>query len=202
MVIESTEAVFYTCLFLLPGFIINAIIDSFAPSVRSSDTKYFLSCLLYSIVNCSFASFVYVFLKDCFYQAAPVLYWFLIILVTVIFATLIAIAIGLIKQKEILECVCSCIGLRKIHPIPSAWDYSFSKQQASWVIVTLETGEVIYGKYSSNSFASSDPNERDLYLEKTYTLDQNKKWIEDPKSNGILISKDAIQAIEFLTGGT
>lgn len=53
--------------------------------------------------------------------------------------------------------------VNKIHPVPTAWDYYFSKQEEAWIIVTLKNGKTIYGKFSEHSFASSDAEERDLY---------------------------------------
>ena len=37
-----------------------------------------------------------------------------------------------------------------------------------------------------------------LYIQKTYVINENMIWQEDDKSKGILISKDAIETIEFL----
>ena len=88
--------------------------------------------------------------------------------------------------------------VNKIHPVPTAWDYYFSKQKESWIIVTLKNGKTIYGKFSNHSFASSDAEERDLYIEKTYNIKEDMTWVEDDKSNGILVTKDEVETIEFL----
>ena len=53
MTIDSMEVVFYTCIFLLPGFIIKSVMDTLVPPAKHNDSKYFFSCLLYSIVNCA-----------------------------------------------------------------------------------------------------------------------------------------------------
>ena len=42
MTIDSFEVVFYTCIFLLPGFIIKSIMDTLVPPIKHNDTKYFL----------------------------------------------------------------------------------------------------------------------------------------------------------------
>ena len=88
--------------------------------------------------------------------------------------------------------------VNKIHPVPTAWDYYFSKQEEAWIIVTLKNGKTIYGKFSEHSFASSDAEERDLYIEKTYNIKEDMTWVEDDKSNGILVPKDEVETIEFL----
>jgi len=55
------------------------------------------------------------------------------------------------------------------HPVPTAWDYKFSNLGTRYVIIDLKDGSIIYGKYSNNSFSSSIPEERDIYIEEVYT---------------------------------
>lgn len=198
MTIDSFEVVFYTCIFLLPGFIIKSIMDTLVPPIRHNDTKYFLSCLLYSIVNCAVWSWVYLLLNKIS-EEHPIMYWFLLLTITVIGSTLLAVFIGTIKQKGLIELLFSKMRINKIHPVPTAWDYYFSKQEESWIIVTLKNGKTIYGKFANQSFAASDPEDRDLYIEKTYSINNDMTWQEDEKSKGILVSKNEIETIEFLT---
>lgn len=198
MTIDSLEVVFYTCVFLLPGFIIKSVIDTLVPPIKHNDSKYFFSCLLYSIVNCAIWSWMYLLLNRISYNR-PIIYWISLLVVTVVGATLVAFIIGVAKQKGIIEWVFKKIGINKIHPAPTAWDYYFSKQEESWIVVTLKSGKTIYGKFSEHSFSSSDAEERDLYIEKTYILKDDMTWEEDEKSKGILIAKEEIETVEFFT---
>ncbi len=198
MTIDSLEVVFYTCVFLLPGFIIKSVIDTLVPPIKHNDSKYFFSCLLYSIVNCAIWSWMYLLLNRISYNR-PIIYWISLLVVTVVDATLVAFIIGVAKQKGIIEWVFKKIGINKIHPAPTAWDYYFSKQEESWIVVTLKSGKTIYGKFSEHSFSSSDAEERDLYIEKTYILKDDMTWEEDEKSKGILIAKEEIETVEFFT---
>ena len=197
MTIDSFEVVFYTCIFLLPGFIIKSIMDTLVPPIKHNDTKYFFSCLLYSVVNCAVWSWAYLLLNKIS-EEHPTIYWISLLAITVVGATLLAIFIGVVKQKGFIEWLFAKMRVNKIHPVPTAWDYYFSKQEESWIIVTLKNGKTIYGKFSEHSFASSDAEERDLYIEKTYNIKEDMTWVEDDKSNGILVAKDEIETIEFL----
>lgn len=197
MTLESLDVVFYTCIFLLPGFIIKSIIDTLIPPKRYNDAKYFFGCLLYSIVNCAIWSWAYIWASKISTKH-PTAYWLLILAITVIGATSLALLIGIVKQKGWIEIFFLKLKVNKIHPVPTAWDYYFSQQKETWIIVTLKSGKVIYGKYSTESFSSSDPEERDIYIEKTYILDDNMVWNEDEKSNGVFVSKEDIETIEFL----
>jgi hypothetical protein len=44
-----------------------------------------------------------------------------------------------------------------------------------FVMVTLSDGSTVGGIYGSHSFASSDPTERDLFLQETYDTDGNSR---------------------------
>ena len=98
LTIESFDAVFYTCIFLIPGYIIKSILDIMVPPVRHNDTKFFLSCLCYSILNCAAWSWAYI-LVSAVANTHPVKYWFLLLTVTVIGAFVIAFIFGIFRQK-------------------------------------------------------------------------------------------------------
>lgn len=196
--IESFDAVVYTCIFLLPGFIIKSVIDTLIPSEKSNDIKYFFSCLSYSIINCAIWSWIYILITKL-QTGHSVVYWLLFLIVTIVGAVILALSIGIIKQKKLINLLFFKFKINKKQPEPTAWDYFFAKQEEAWVIVTLKSGKTVYGKYSVNSFASSIPEERDIYIEKTYLFDEEKGWIEDKRSKGILIFKEEIETIEFFS---
>lgn len=196
MTIDSFDVVYYTCIFILPGFIMRAVIDAITPSGRTSDSKYYLSCLAYSIVNCAVWSWIYKILNDKVYGK---LYWIEIVLVTIIGAVIVATFIGIIKQSGIIKKLLNKVKINISNPIPTSWDYFFSKQKSNWIVVTLVNGKSVMGFYSFESFASSDPEERDIFIEEVYDVNDEYKWIKNEKSKGILISKDQISTIEFLS---
>ncbi|MBR2883394.1 MAG: hypothetical protein IKB93_01255 [Clostridia bacterium] len=199
MLIESFDVVFYTAIFVLPGFIINGIISAFNPTQKLSEGVLLLKCLLYSIIHCAVWSWLYklIFMIEHKY---PKTYWFVLVVATIIAATIIAVIIGLIQQKQIIRKILSHFNLHISHPVPNSWDYCFSRRGSSWVIVTLIDDKMIYGWFSTNSFASSESDERDLFIEKTYTVDDNNNWTEATSNEGIYISKEQIKTIEFLKG--
>lgn len=59
MTIDSINVVFYTCIFLLPGYIIQEIITSLTPSKQYSDNVKLLRFLGYSILNLAVWSWLY-----------------------------------------------------------------------------------------------------------------------------------------------
>lgn len=88
------------------------------------------------------------------------------------------------------------IKLPLLNPAPTAWDYKFASRKTEWIIVTLKNGEQIFGWFGKQSIASSEKNERDIYIEKVYTVDMGTGiWMPTP--NSLLIKQDQIEYLEF-----
>ena len=65
-----------------------------------------------------------------------------------------------------------------------------------WVLVTLKDGTRFAGYCGPESFMSSDPTERDMYIEQIYDLDSDDNWVNVGKKE-VLIASGEIQTIEF-----
>jgi hypothetical protein len=63
MTIDSLDVVFYTAIFIMPGFIIKSIIDTLNPPKKINDSIFFILCLAYSLVNCAVCSWAYVLIR-------------------------------------------------------------------------------------------------------------------------------------------
>lgn len=83
------------------------------------------------------------------------------------------------------------------HPTESAWDWKFMDTNDEWVIITLKDGTRFFGFYGKNSFASSDPQRRDVYIQWIYDIDENGDLKYSRK--GLLITAGEIKTIEFLS---
>jgi hypothetical protein len=84
-----------------------------------------------------------------------------------------------------------------VHPIPSAWDWKFGSLSPSWVIVTLKNDHKIYGFLGNKSFISSDPKERDVYIEQVWTVDRKNRWTRNEQWS-VLIPHGEIRVVEFM----
>ena len=195
MQIDSFNAVLYTSIFLLPGFIINGIIDSINPPNKQSESRYFLKCLFYSIISCGFWSWLFGIIHEC-KKLTSYGHWIFLALTAILGSSLLGFLIALAKQKEWVQRLAARCKINTINSIPTAWDYFFSKQEPCFVIVTLLDGKIMQGWYGGNSFSSSSSDERDIYIERS--LDEN--WVPDKESLGFYISKDQIKYIEFKRG--
>lgn len=197
MTLANFDVVFYTSIFVLPGFLIKEIINSLSPPKKSSDGIYFLSCMVYSICNCAVWSWLYNIIYSLHINH-PNWYWVLIVLTTILGAILFALIVGIVKQKHLISKLLRKSPLNFIDSTPTAWDYYFSKQKSAWIIVTLKDDKTVYGLFSDLSFASSEQEERDIYIEEIYDINGKNEWVKDERTDGIYIPKDMIKTIEFL----
>lgn len=119
--------------------------------------------------------------------------WFLYLAVV---PALFGVALGVNVQKDLLRRALRRIGLNPIHAIPTAWDWKFSRMTGEWVLVTLRNGTRFAGYCGPDSFVSSDPDNRDLYIQWVYDIDDDSGW-RPRGENGVLIAAGEISTIEF-----
>ncbi len=123
--------------------------------------------------------------------------WFLLVFVLPV---ILGLLLGYDAQKQFLyrffRWVGRRIGLNPVHGMPSAWDRKFGNMNEQWVLVTLNDGTRFGGFLGEDSFMSSDPNERDIYIQWIYDIDKNNNW-SSRGDNGILIAADKIRTMEF-----
>ena len=200
---NSFSYVFYIGLFVLPGFLIKSILSAAAPAKKERDMSYFLSCLFYSLINCAAWSWMY---YAVYHWATtpgrqhPVLFWIFSILITLAGSLVIGLLIILaknLKQSKWAVKWLDKLDLNTVHPFQTAWEFIFSKRKTNWVEITLKDGSKIFGLYACNSF-TSDSDERDIFIEKRYDVDDKGEWVEDAGSDGVYISTGQIKTIEFL----
>lgn len=126
----------------------------------------------------------------------------LVLVLPAVFGTVL----GAFAQLDLLSKLLNCklllwTGLKIAHPIPTSWDYVFANlKSAVWILVTLKSGERIFGLFGGQSFASSDLSQRDLYIEDI----RNEDWSpieDDGRTRGIWLSEEEIRLVEIIPIG-
>jgi len=112
---------------------------------------------------------------------------------------LAAIILAAFDQRRWFVWLAARVGVAAVDPSPGGWDYFFGKRESAFVIVGLKDGSKVFGYFGSNSMASTDATNRDIYLERVYRPpdDPSDPWIEVVGSRGILIPQSEMQYIEF-----
>ena len=199
MTLGSLDVVLYTCLFLVPGFIIDDIVNAFCTSKKRDTNIAILRYLMFSVIHCALWAPAYIKLVTLISTAPTTVSWLYIGLVSVVGAFFTGLVLGFMIRGQFLHKIFALLGINVSLSIPTSWDYKFSTiEWTRWVIIYLACDKTVYGLLSTKSYASIDSSERDIYVEKVYTLDENKKWIMQTRSDGMLIPKDQIRFIEIL----
>jgi len=85
------------------------------------------------------------------------------------------------------------------HPTAKPWDYVFAQRKPFWIKITLKNGNIIGGKYSEKSFASSSPAKEQIYLEETWIINSDGGFErEKDQTDGIIVMSDEILHLELI----
>lgn len=103
--------------------------------------------------------------------------------------------VGIAAHREFIYRLLRRCGMDPVHVYPSAWEWTAANCPGDWVLVTLKGGRRFGGRCNQRMFFSTDPAERDVFLDETYDLDDNDEWV--PRRNSILISAGEISTLEF-----
>ncbi|HEX8232366.1 MAG TPA: DUF6338 family protein [Caulobacteraceae bacterium] len=130
--------------------------------------------------------------------ALPITRWALNALEYGLVPVTIGLMLAVANQWELGRRLANRIGLNPIHGIPTAWDWSFHQASSgAWLLITLKDGSEVAGLYGEQSFASTSPAERDIYLERVYARVDGGAWEPLPEDRGILLRGEEIRFVEF-----
>lgn len=187
--------------FAIPGVLTEFYVRQFKPSKKISEQFELYILITFSVVEW-------------------VLFYFIVSILTTIYASMPSCIKEIIPQFILdygeyvlmLGIIWGCakvflkwnkIRVKKLLPLDTAWDSFFLFNPHVFMEIHLINGDIIYGEYANKSYASSNGENMDIYLERIYETDQDKKLIFDAEdkpieirgNKGILILKDQIQYI-------
>jgi hypothetical protein len=194
---HGTENLRLILVFIVPGLIALFVRSRFITGRSPSPTENLLIFLVLSLI---YYSFITPFIESILSVREPWLaragVWILVILAG---PALFGLVLGIAAQREWGSWFANKFDLSIVHVIPAAWDWRFSKvpRGGMFIMVTLTNGDKVAGFFGSNSFASSDTGERDVYIEEEFTVTKEGEWKPRPETVGILIPVKEIKYVEF-----
>lgn len=192
--LKSLDDVFMVLGFLVPGLVVLFVRSQFVTRRNLPHSAAVLSYFTVSIIYCAIAfPFVDYVLSIEEPHYAKALAWFSLIFVG---PAALGLLLGLNVQKNITLRFLRRLGLNPVHVMPTAWDWKFGNMSYEWILVTLKDGTRFAGFCGGGSFASSEPSERDIYIQWVYDIDDDGVWISRGET-GVLIAAAEIQTIEF-----
>lgn len=109
---------------------------------------------------------------------------------------LFGLLLGLNVRMGWTNALLSRTGLQTVHPVDCAWDWHFGKCEEGWILATLKDGTKWAGHMGPNSFMSSNPAERDIFIEKVYEIvEEGTPWV--PRVSSVWIAQGELQSLEF-----
>lgn len=86
-------------------------------------------------------------------------------------------------------------------PTPRAWDFAFRDIEPTYVRVLTQDGTWLGGWYGVNSFVSSYPEPREIFIETAHRMGPDGSFgPEQVGTGGMYIRCDDIRAVEFVDG--
>lgn len=84
-------------------------------------------------------------------------------------------------------------------PTPTAWDFGFTGREPGWIRVMTADGLWIGGWFDSESYASSYPEERELFIARQFSMAADGEFgSEVPDSAGVYVRCNDIRVVEFV----
>lgn len=192
--LTNIDSLYLALIFIVPGLIIYYVRAQFLTGRLQKPSESLLSYLALSLVYGSIAvPILDELVRSSTENDVGVFYWVLLILVG---PAVFGLALGLLLQTNIFRWFLAKIHLNPVHAMPTAWDWKFSGMQGQLVLVTLKNNTKFAGYCGGRSFMSSEPGERDIYIEKIYRLGDNDSW-SDSGHHSLLIAQGEISTIEF-----
>jgi hypothetical protein len=198
MKLETLPDLYFVLAVFVPGFIYNGVLRQFVPLYASTQKEtVFIKLLAASAFNYALCAPLIYFLyrPDLIGNGLRAVIWVLVVLVA---PTLLALTRARLLRHDGLRWFFRLLKLRPISPIPTGWDWMFSRTDPCFVLITLTDGTEIAGFFGANSMASSDPDRRDIYIEKVYKVSADTTaWTELEGSLGMHINGNQIAYMEF-----
>lgn len=173
--------------FIVPGFIIMKIIRLKVPNKEFLLKDVIFEAFAYSLINIAFLGWIPYFLLKNGYEICAIIAFILILTICPVILALLYVKF--INSKLFRD--------RFNIQIPTAWDWYFSQRPICLVRIYLKDGNEIIGYFGESSYATSFPNDGNIYLEQVYVKNEKNELIASEGSSGILISKDSYSLIEF-----
>jgi len=198
LIFKGIIALFYSIMFLLPGFLLYTMQNTLSPRHEESQYLFLLKFLTYSCLNyvpyISIIYIIFVLQKGQFILSHPILSIYILIFIIFINPLIIGGSSFFIYRWT---CKFNCSSIHS-----TAWDFVFKQKQSAWILVTLKDDSKIAGKYAKGSqvsLSSKDNRNKgsDIYIKEIYELNKKNKWVCPNRISSMWISGEEIKYIEF-----
>jgi Family of unknown function (DUF6338) len=184
--IKSIEQIYIVLVFLAPGLIAVYFRSLFITGRRPKTLEYTVE---YVIISAVYFALALPLVELVIAIREP--NWLRVISWTAllgILPALIGVVLGAGSQKGWWRFIFGKARLALVSSYPTAWDWVFGRLRGpTYVMVTMEDGSRVAGLFGWDSLASSNPEERDLYIDEVYDFDDARQWTPRTPKQSILV---------------
>lgn len=199
---ESLTTVGILIVFLVPGYLWRVTEGQLVYLDRKLEWEKFAFGLLTrsTVIYLPWSPFLYRGYSQAWYNSAPWRTLTFCVLITIVQPILYGALWGFFRQGGYDRKVFALFGLKTSErsQAPTAWDAMFSERSESWIIITLKDNTRVDGWFGVESHASSEDEQRDLFVSHVVTrrADGQKEFVKN--TGGVYISANEIKTIEFI----
>ena len=193
--LKDLNNIYLIAAFIVPGLIITYMRSRFITGRMEKFSDAALGYLTITLIYYGFSLPIIGYILRVEQGVWKTLLWWGLLIVG---PALFGLLLGVATQFEWLRWIATKLGLRMVHNTPTSWDWRFANCQAArFVMVTLTDGSSVAGIFGKGSFASTDPAERDLYIQEIMDVSEEGHWSYRTEPTGILILAKEIRYVEF-----
>ncbi len=179
---------------LVPGFVANRVFALWCPTQKQDWEKALLEPITWSAINLLFWWWLVLpILQTPFEQLSG---WHLLWVNAIVCAVSPTILASVWYWFRTREWTHQKLGLD--HPTPRGWEFFLRKTPHFFVLFHLKNGKMVGGYFGPKSYASTYPQEPEIYVQEIWRVDDDGRFLEKVKGSfGSVIRQSEWERIEF-----
>ncbi len=180
-------------LVVMPGIIAIKVYDLFYPPEKRDFGSSLLEAMAYGLLNLAIWVLPLISInRKPFIEAH--LAWYAVLSACFLVISPVLLALGVVWLRN-TRFVSSRVG----YPNKTAWDDFFKRRQECWILFHLKDGRMLGGYFGEKSYASTFPQQPEIYVEEVWRVDAGGEFIEKVEGTlGTVIRQADCERLEFL----
>lgn len=185
---------------ILPGYVVYSVINKMVTYEIKSDFDKTIMVAWYTLTCSLIMNFFAEKFSDGSCFIGELFTNDILSLITSIFiAFILGVAIGEFKIHDLLSNILKLFHIQsKSSSFTTGWERAFYTLEPAYLEITFNDGTTILGSFDKNGMASTDINNKDIFLSEYCTYDKNEgSYKLDKSSGGIWINANEVRCISI-----
>jgi hypothetical protein len=189
----APDKLIWVVIFLVPGLVAKWFYSMRHPGDKREWEKILLELLAYSLFNSALWSWLLIPLA----KTPPEQWeWWYVSLVGVVVCFISPAVLGMVWAWLRANWLHRRFGFD--HPTARGWDYFLTHHRQFWVLFHLKNGKMLGGFFGERSYASTFPQEPEIYVEEVWRVNEIGQFVEKvPGTAGAVVRQNDWERVEF-----